>query len=103
MKLVRKVLTNPESVKLFYEIFHSDLTEIRHRAIPFSFMVVDNKACCFEVINPAVDDFFAAIRFDNNPDISKRLIESFHNLWTGAVKDPLTELSEDLIKEIEKQ
>ena len=102
LKLVRMMLTNPKAIRLLYEVLHSNQSEIRHRDIPFSFVVVDDRVCCFEVINPAMNGFFAAIRFEDNENIKKKLMKSFYNLWERAGKDPLTELSEELMKEVEK-
>ena len=104
MKLVEMVVGNPKSIKMMYDLWHNDKVETRYRRIPFSFMIVDNRDCCFEILNPAIKSFFAAVEFGNNRVICKRMIKTFDNLWKkGARQDPFVGLTEDLMKGVGKQ
>lgn len=100
MKMLRMVISHPTSIKAFYELWHSKASHIRHREIPFSFMVVDDSVACFEVLNPTMEGFFAAIRLDSK-EICDKLTRTFHILWEDAGEDPLKDLSEDLMKGVE--
>jgi DNA-binding HxlR family transcriptional regulator len=100
MKLVETLVRNPKSIKMMYELWHTDKVEFRYREIPFSFMVVDDRDCCFEILNPSIQGFFVAIEFDNNIAVCTKLIKTFENLWRqGAKKDPFVSFTDDLMKE----
>ena len=100
MKMLRMVLSDPTSIRAFYELWHSDNSHIQHRKVPFSFMVVDDRVACFEILNPTINEFFAALQV-NSKRICERLMKTFHILWEGTGEDPLKGLSEDLMKGIE--
>jgi len=97
MKVLREMIAHPTWIKALYELYHSDKCQIRYGEVPFSFMVVDDRACCFEVLNPMISNFFAAVRIDDER-ISKKLMDSFNALWTGGSQDPMVGLSEDLMR-----
>lgn len=101
MKMLRMVISHPTSIKAFYELMHSNMSHIRHRELPFSFMVVDNKVACFEVLNPVLEGFFAAIRLESK-EVCDSLVRTFHELWEGAGPDPLKDLSKDMMNGLRK-
>ena len=106
LKTIGVVLTHPRRIKQIYQFLHSDQCSFRYGTVPFSFIVVDHRACCFEVMNPAPGysgDFFAAVLFDNNENLSKKLIKSFDHLWQAAVEDPAKDLLQDLIRQLERK
>lgn len=102
MKVLRTVIAHPTWIKTFYDLYHSDNCQIRYGEVPFSFMLVDDKVSCFEVMNPMIHEFFAAVRVDDNESINKGLTKSFHTLWERAARDPIKDLSEDLMRRLEK-
>lgn len=101
MKMLRMVISHPTSIRAFYELMHSNTSHIRHRELPFSFMVVDNKVACFEVLNPVIEGFFAAIRLESK-EVCDRLVRTFQDLWERAAEDPLKDLSGDLMNGLRK-
>lgn len=98
MKMLRMVLAHPSLVKAFYELWHSPNVQIRRRALPFSFMIVDDRASCIELVNPTTNDFFAAILTRNNERLIEKLTKSFGELWREGGPDPLKEFSEKLME-----
>jgi len=98
MKMLRMVLSHPSLVKAFYELWHSPNVQIRHRALPFSFIVVDDRASCIELVNPTTNDFFAAILTRNNESLTEKLTKTFDDLWSEGGPDPLKEFSEKLME-----
>ena len=103
LKTVGVVLTHPRWIKQIYRILHSDQCSFRYGTVPFSFMVVDDRVCCFEVINPVpghTSEFFTAVVLDNNENLCKKLTKSFDHLWQAAEEDPMKDLSQDLIRQL---
>ena len=99
MKILQTLIRHPKYAKLVYDLWHSEKVKIRYREIPFSFMVVDERDCCFEVLNPTVKGFFTAVELHNSKTICPKLIETFENLWKeGEKNDTIAELTETLLE-----
>lgn len=99
IKMLRMVITHPESIKAFYALWHSKRSHVRHREVPFSFMVVNGNTACFEILNPTMKEFFAALKLESK-EICDKLLMTFDKLWEGAGEDPLKRLSEDLMRRL---
>jgi len=102
MKIVQMLIRHPKYVKIVYDLWHSEKAQVRYREAPFSFMVVDEKDCCFEVVNPAMKDFFVAIELHDSKTICPKLLETFQNLWkTSEKNDMFAEITKTLSEEKE--
>lgn len=99
MKIVQMLVRYPRCLKMLYDLWHSEKIQIRFREIPFSFMVVDDRDCCFEIVNPVAQGFFAAVEIQNCKGICSKLMDIFDNLWQGSEEeDPIRKITEDLMK-----
>jgi len=99
MKIVQTLIRHPKYVKIVYDLWHSEKAQVRYQDAPFSFMVVDERDCCFEVVNPAFKEFFAAIELHDSKTICPRLLETFQNLWkTSEKNDMFAEITKTLLE-----
>ena len=100
MKIVQTLIRHPKYVKILYDLWHSEKAQVRYLEAPFSFMVVDEKDCCFEVVNPAIKEFFVAIELHDSKTVCPRLLETFQNLWKASEKnDTFAKITETLLEE----
>jgi len=95
VQILRLLFSNPRTIKLFCEVFHSPNWDIKYVDIPYSFIVVDGKYVGFELRKPESEDFFVGFVFYSE-ELSQKLIEVFKTLYSRAKEDPLKELADKI-------
>ena len=98
MQLIRWVMSNVKSIKLFYDLFHSPNVEVRFRELPFSFIIIDGEYAGIEMVHPEVKGYFAGVVLKNQ-ELCEMLVELFEELWKDSGPDPLKEFSEYAARE----
>lgn len=91
MQMLRLILSNPKTVKHLYELINSPDIRIKYVNLPYSFIVVDKKYACVELINPITNSFSFAFFF-NSEAVCKKLIRTFKALYEKAGESPFIEL-----------
>ena len=109
MKIIAILIRHPKYAKIMYDLWHSDNVQVRYRDIPYSFLVVDSRDCCVEILNPTtieegcMGEFFAAVQLDETKSISMKLVETFTSLWKeGEKDDPVASITEDLMRKLKE-
>jgi len=80
LQMLRMLLSEPKTLKFFFEYLSSPDFRIRFLDIPYSFIVVDQKYSMIEVTHPYTHAFSMAFLF-HNEKLCERLIATFEAMW----------------------
>ncbi len=81
---LKAALNDPANNLLAKAMLESDKVRLRNRVLDYSFIVVDEKYCGFEVVNPlSPHEFNLAVEFIDQ-EVSQKLIDIFEKLWLSS-------------------
>lgn len=81
---LKTALNDPATRSLAKAMLESPKVRIRNRILEYSFIVVDEEYCGFEVVNPlSPHEFNLAVEFKDQ-ELSRKMIGLFENLWASS-------------------
>jgi predicted transcriptional regulator len=83
IQMMRMLMSNPGTLKLYLAVANAQDFEIRHREVPYSFFTIDGKYSGLELIDPVTSNFALALIFSNE-EVSEKLVEIFDSFFSSA-------------------